>query len=251
MMNSGPLRTPYQGLFQIWRYNLPLYLKTLAGALITLLISRYMPPIVGTLCVCGASMALFWVCSSLAVSHYIYDRSDLYRLPWLQKCFLRKPNRWLSLHAGVNDTSQMISFLLPQAKGAVIDLYNPEKLKEPSIRRARHIAAVTSRCAGREAWPAPDNSYDLVFLIFTAHEFRQQGDRVQLFREVERVLSPGGTLILVEHLRDWANFLAFGPGFLHFFSNRTWTGTIAAAGLKMRVHNTITRFVHVFVLERS
>jgi SAM-dependent methyltransferase len=74
---------------------------------------------------------------------------------------------------------------------------------------------------------------------------------VQLFREVARVLRPGGELVLVEHSRDWANFLAFGPGFLHFFSERTWQNAANAAGLPIRLHRSLTPFVHVFVLRRE
>jgi len=74
---------------------------------------------------------------------------------------------------------------------------------------------------------------------------------VQLFREVVRALRIGGELVLVEHSRDWANFLAFGPGFLHFFSQRTWRDAAKAAGISVRMHRTVTPFVHVFVFGRQ
>jgi hypothetical protein len=57
--------------------------------------------------------------------------------------------------------------------------------------------------------------------------------------------------VLVEHSRDWANFLAFGPGFLHFFTERAWRHAAEAASLSIRMHRTITPFVHVFVFGRQ
>lgn len=55
--------------------------------------------------------------------------------------------------------------------------------------------------------------------------------------------------MLVEHVRDLANALAFGPGCLHFYSERTWQREWLAAGFRCRQHFRITRFVRGFVLE--
>lgn len=141
--------------------------------------------------------------------------------------------------------------MFPGAEGRVIDIYDPSKMTEPSIKRARHIAGVFSAGTGLQVWPAPDGDFDAAFLIFAAHELRHHQDRVYLFQKIARVLRRGGELLLVEHLRDGANFLAFDPGFFHFFSKRTWATAVDAAGLRIRLHTTITPFVHVFVLQKS
>jgi hypothetical protein len=62
----------------------------------------------------------------------------------------------------------------------------------------------------------PAGACDTVFVLFAAHEIRDRVRRVTFFRELARVLSPNGQILVAEHLRDWRNFLAFGPGFLHF-----------------------------------
>jgi hypothetical protein len=72
-----------------------------------------------------------------------------------------------------------------------------------------------------------------------------------MFRETARVLRQEGCVVLVEHLRDWKNFLAFGPGFLHFHSRQDWLRTIRDAGLVVEQESPLTPFVECFVLRRA
>ena len=74
---------------------------------------------------------------------------------------------------------------------------------------------------------------------------------MNLLRQTARALDDQGCVVLVEHLRDWKNFLAFGPGFLHFHSRRSWLRTIHDAGLAIVQEGSITPFVTCFVLCRS
>ncbi len=39
----------------------------------------------------------------------------------------------------------------------------------------------------------------------------------KFFNEIHRILKKKRPVFLVEHMRDTANFLAFGPGFFHFY----------------------------------
>jgi SAM-dependent methyltransferase len=250
MMDRTPVRTRYHGLAQIFNYNRPFYLRTAAGAMSAILLSLYAPAPLRLGIMFAAGIAVFWACSSLLVSHYVYDLSALRRFYWLPGCLSRPPRRWIHLHAGVDESSLAISAMFPGSEGQILDIYDPRKMSEPSIKRARRAAGASSAAVGWQTLLASDDDFDTAFLIFAAHELRHHEDRVQLFRELTRVLRDQGELVLVEHLRDWANFLAFGPGFFHFFSKRAWEAAANLAGLRIGLHRTVTPFVHVFVLRK-
>ena len=76
--------------------------------------------------------------------------------------------------------------------------------------------------------PIPTGTVEAALLLLSAHELRTDAARLALFTELRRVLGPGGRVVVAEHLRDAANFLAFGPGFLHFHSRRTWAALLRA-----------------------
>ena len=86
----------------------------------------------------------------------------------------------------------------------------------------------------------PADWFDAAFSIFAAHELRDHDQRVRLFVEIARILTPDGEFILNEHSRDWHNFLAFGPGFLHFFSESAWRKAASDAGLTVLTELSMT-----------
>jgi hypothetical protein len=237
-------RTPYQGALQILRFNRRFY----AGAAAALVAMAFVPAPWRLL----ALPAIFWSCASLAVSHYVYDRSPLYRLDWLPRNLSGRPRSWLHLHAGLDEIGDALPALFPAAEGAIADFFDPSEMSEPSIRIARGLAATTA--APHADWrrlPFLDAAFDVVLLVFAAHELRRAESRERLFREAARVLTPAGDIVVVEHLRDWPNFFAFGPGFLHFFSARSWRSTATAAGLALRRSESLTPFVRLFVFGRT
>ena len=250
MTSNTSARAPYQGAVQIFNYNRPFFIRTISGAIASIILSVWLPLALRAPLLLATGAAVFWTCSSLLVSHYVYDRSSFYGLCWLHGCLSRSPARWINIHSGIDETSPIIASMFPGSKGQITDIYDPREMTEPSIESARRLVAAPLPATDWRALPAPDQEFDAAFLIFAAHELRHHEARVRLFREVARVLRVGGELVLVEHSRDWANFLAFGPGFLHFFSERTWQDAASAADLPVRLHRTLTPFVHVFVLQR-
>ena len=57
--------------------------------------------------------------------------------------------------------------------------------------------------------------------------------------------------MLVEHLRDLNNFLAFGPAVTHFTSRRSWLATAHDADFEVADERKMTPFVTGFSLSAS
>lgn len=241
---------PFEGVRKIVRFNRRFYVGAAASLAAVLPAASRAPAPWRILLLSAALPAAFWLVASLAVSWYVYDRSPLYRLDWLDRCLPAAPRAWVNIHAGLDETSRLLAERFPESLGRVLDIFDPSEMTEPSITAARRSAAASGLPSSWRALPLERGSCDAVFLMFAAHELRRHGARVQLFGEVRRALRTGGEAILVEHLRDWRNFAAFGPGFLHFFSRREWLEAAAEAGLEARTQFAVTPFVQVFALRR-
>jgi SAM-dependent methyltransferase len=252
-MNGTLTRKPYQGVTQILSFNWRMYLAAAGGILMALFAWHLLPAAGRSALLLCAAPALFWSIASLAVSHYVYDRFPLYDLHWLERALAATPRRWINIHAGWDETSGILQAIFPDAIGEAVDLFDPQVMTEASIRQAHRAGAapVPATPARYDALPFESGTVDAAFVIFAAHELRRPEQRVKFFGEVARVLTPGGECLLVEHARDGWNFLAFGPGFLHFFPQQVWRNAAQQAGLAVRNEFELTQFVHVFVLRRA
>ena len=91
-----------------------------------------------------------------------------------------------------------------------------------------------------------DNSVNHIFLISAIHEIRSHEEQIKFLKECKRVLKIDGQLIIIEHLRDWPNFIAFTIGFTHFFSKSNWKNALAEAGFKSIEEAKFTPFMSIF-----
>jgi SAM-dependent methyltransferase len=243
----------FAGVWQIFLYNWHFYAVTLGLVLGAVLLMRFSRP-TGIRLAIGAvaAVATFWAFSSLLVSHYVYDRSRLSQWNWLTAVLKKNPGNWVNVHAGLDQTSDSLMRMFPAAGHRILDIYVPSEMSEPSIYRARRYAraALPSETANPLVLPIENCACDTIFLIFVAHELRRRESRLQFFREVWRALKPMGCVVLVEHLRDWRNFLAYGPGVLHFFSRRDWLLVSSHAGFSVAQEVGVTPFVRCFVLTK-
>jgi SAM-dependent methyltransferase len=241
-------------MLAIVRFNWPFYLVAalvFLGAVVGIFLFR--DPWFLTMCAVIAAGSGYFLFVSLGVSHLIYDRSDLYRWHWLERALGGVKNkRIVFCHAGFDEASEALRERLSGA-WRIIDHHDPATMTEASIRRARKMYPPTpgTEAAPFDKWPVGDGWADVVFGILAVHELRTVGERAKWFAEAKRCLADGGRMVVVEHVRDAANFLAFGPGFLHFHSVKNWERSWEGEGLRLRDGFRITPFVRVFVIEKA
>lgn len=241
-------RGPFDGVTNIVRFNWPMYVSSLASVLILSLAARLSQGFVSYLFLLGAAGAAYLTVSSLLVSYYVYDYSRFYDWKWLPDI---DPSNLVNIHSGFDESSAALAGRYPGAHLTILDFYDPKLHTEPSIRRARAFLPPqpgTVGCASGRL-PLADASHDAAFLIFAAHEIRDHRERVGFFREVARINR--GPVYVVEHTRDLANLLAFGPGFTHFHSPAEWRATFAEAGYRVSRERHFTLFVRIYRLERA
>lgn len=250
-------RAPFQGVRQIARYNARFYLAAplVCIALFSMAKNRVVPRKAGVLLNAGGAFSAWWTISSLLVSHWVYDRSPLYEWRWIEFFLGHTPKCWANLHCGLDESSPALRELFSESSAESLDFFDPNFMSEPAIAIARReqkfIAADDSDVSiNFRKFPHCDNCLDTIFLIFSAHEIRDAKLRVQFFKEIHRVLQSGGRVLLVEHPRDFANFVAFGPGFFHFYSRTHWRNLARETGFAILREDTLTPFVRVWLLTK-
>ena len=245
-------RGHWQGMLAILRFNWPFYLA--AG--VALLAGGVAMAFGGLPALGGAWLvfcSLYFFIGSLGVSHWIYDRSDLYQLRWLNRALENHTlESGLVCHSGFDETSEMLARKYPSVVWTVLDHFNPATMTEASIRRARKRFPPV-----RGTIPAPHNQWllgngtaDTIFGLLAIHELRSHAERAAWFGEARRCLAAGGRVIIAEHVRDLANLVAFGPGFVHFHSVAAWQRSWEIAGFTLHQSFRITPFVRIFVLKQ-
>jgi SAM-dependent methyltransferase len=243
-------RSPYEGMRRVVQFNWPLYAIAAVACLVTFALAIALPVPWRTLffvvSVGIASLSIL----SLFASHAVYDVSPLHHWQWLQEIAPPAVRQILNIHSGYDETSGALAKVFPEATVAVVDLYPSLERKEPSIERARAAYPPSSQAISTSMtdWPIEDASQDLILLAFAAHEVRNHEGRVRLLQEAGKKLKPSGVIVLVEHLRDVMNALFYGPGCLHFMSQKEWLDCIKDAGLKAKVRTKFTPFVEVIVI---
>lgn len=248
-------RGRWQGMLTIAQLNWPLYAAAVAVLLLALggfVFAKH--PEVRLACSLFAAGAGYFVFVSLAVSHTVYDRSDLYRWAWLERVLRDAPRSdVLFCHTGFDEASDSLRLRYPESRWIVLDHFDPQRMTEPSIRRARRRfpPSTDTLPAPFSRWPVAAGSADVIFALLAIHELRSESERSAWFAEARRCLRPHGRVILAEHVRDVANFFAFGPGALHFHSVKSWRRCWSRIGFRSIDEFRVTPWVRVSVLSPS
>ncbi|QQT26067.1 class I SAM-dependent methyltransferase [Sphingobacterium spiritivorum] len=242
-------RKPFEGVGNIIRFNWHFYVIALLILFISIFFHSYLPTHLQFVLITGNVIAGITILISLIVSYYIYDLSDLYQLRWVGKMDHKNV---LNINAGFDETSRILKSISPDIHLTTCDFYDPEKHTEISIKRARKIyPSKDAVCVQTTQLPFEDNRFDICLAILSAHEIRNQEERILFFRELNRVTKSDGQIMITEHLRDSHNFLAYTIGFLHFYSKKDWMYVFQQAGLLLKEEIKVTPFVSTFILEKN
>jgi SAM-dependent methyltransferase len=243
--------TRQSGALRIFLYNWPVYVGSWLASFVLVLVSGTVPEGWRLLVMLGAGVAVGWSLVSLLVSRYVYDHSALVPGKWLPSLLPAPLRTWATVHAGL-DAEVDVDAALGAGCVARLDIFDAQCMTSPSIVRARTRtprAHLATPCRPT-ALSLGDAACDAVVVAFTAHEIRDRSVREQFFEELRRAVRPGGRVLVVEHLRDVANFAAFGPGFLHFLPQNEWRRLAAHARLTVASETRITPWVMALALER-
>lgn len=241
------MRHRFQGLKNVAAFNWPYYAFSLLWILAcaaAFAAASFLSWELRAAIAASAAVPAYFAFASLIVTHIVYDRSDLYKLSWLNR-LPKRPRIAASVSAGFDETSGLLRLAIPGLSLDLYDFFDPAENTEASIARARSQGAADAYSFQKGLRKA----YDTIFLILAAHEIRSAPSRARFFGELRASMAPGGQIVLVEHLRDAANFLAYGPGFLHFHSDRRWRESISAAGGVVKLDFAITPFVRCYVIQ--
>jgi SAM-dependent methyltransferase len=194
---------------------------------------------------------LYGLIMPLIVSAYVYDFSGYYNFDWLKKCSINdsQVKQIININAGFDETSFIIKNNFPNADLKVFDFYDAERHTEPAIIRARKVSLVypNTQQMKSDSIEMNNDSVDLVFLLSAVHEIRSNDEKIRFLQECHRVCKPDGKVIMVEHLRDFPNFLAFSVGFTHFFSKKIWRNAFENSGFKTFEEVKFTPFMSIFI----
>ena len=245
-------RGPFQGVWNIVRFNWPFYLLATVAVLFLLIVRNYFSAFTMLIDV----LLLVFIGStfvSLLVSFYVYDLSGFYELRWLDGVPHREGESIVNINAGFDETSSLLKGRFRDAELLVCDFYDPAKHTERSIKRARRAYPPfpATQSVSTQQLPFKTGSVEKLFAIMSAHEIRDRNERLSFFSEINRILAPRGQAVVVEHLRDAANLLAYNVGVLHFYSRAIWLHAFDDAKLKVVDEKKITPFLTAFFLSKN
>ena len=164
------LRSPFQGVWNILRFNWHFYaiaFITISGLFLFFPLLNENIQLIGKII---AFVVLVTIFISLLISWYVYDLSGFYKLNWLNGIKIKRGSKLININAGFDEISILLKEKYPSSDLEVFDFYNPKTHTEISIRRARKAYPPFPETKQIKSTHVEltDNSIDVIFLIFSA-----------------------------------------------------------------------------------
>jgi SAM-dependent methyltransferase len=242
------VRKPFQGVLNIVRFNWHFYVIALLVVMVLFFAAVNFSIPYGFFMYTLGALVLISTIVSLLASLYVYDLSGFYHLRWIDSN--GEERLIVNINAGFDETSHLLQNKFVNAKLLSLDFYDEKKHTEISIKRARKAYPPfpgTSPMKTSDTNLA-DNMADKIFVILAAHEIRNEKEREAFFKELYRIIKPGGKIYITEHLRDLPNFLAYNFGFFHFYPREKWLSSFSQVDLRILEEKKITPFISTFIL---
>lgn len=205
-----------------------------------------LPALAASLILAYFFMAMLWA------AHEQYDkRENLDHHILFNLSDLEPTDSFAHVNLGSRMTAIGLSRRLTSGHLSVIDVYNPQLTPGRALVRLRRRNAHPP-ADPRLSWldgsinllPLPDNSVKVVTMSRMLSEFWQHGDRLRLLQEIDRVLVPGGRLLLAERTRTETNALVMGTGVLRLAPAGYWQALLQEAGFNIHLEQNVRGLVH-------
>jgi len=87
---------------------------------------------------------------------------------WIKDLLTIAPQQIANIHAGFDESSEALGNLFPQANLVIVDLYDPKRMTEPSVARARRLRPPKQPMVSADpgAIPLLRAAGDAIFLLF-------------------------------------------------------------------------------------
>lgn len=170
---------------------------------------------------------------------------------------LQPTDRLVFIDLGLRHRPVEIANRLTTGQVVVVDVYNPHWAAGQSLIRWRSRLPQTPndprllwRNGSINLLPLPNASVTTVMMCQVLSEFWQRGDQLELLREVQRILSPDGRLLLAEPVRSQNTWLTLGPTAIKRKLPQYWRDLLLEAGFNIRADEGKGGLIHYFRADR-
>ncbi len=231
------------GVGRVVLFNWPKYVAAISVLAMGVTAASYSNGLVRLAIAFVCALIVYGTVASLLATWWVYDHraQRLYQSIASQR---HGTAPWILVHAGFDESNGRLHALLgPPAQHFDI---GPSSERSRSLSRAHALSGRDGVLVGG-ALPVGDASIGLVVVLFGIHELHSDADAVALLRELNRVTVGDGSVVIVEHLIDVANIVAYGPAAWHFSTGRRWHHAVTSAGMHLMSATRIGGLVTVMV----